>query len=95
MAGNDDVPETLSSHLDSSGDSINSYRAALEVSEVRTNGASNLTIEEFGERCSRIVRSLRVQEKTTLESIHDVNQVVLAAYQQQCRRNLTNEKLTT
>ena len=95
MTGNDDIPETLSSHLDSSGDSINSYRAALEVSEVRTNGASNLTIEKFGERCSRIIRSLRVQEKTSLDSIHDVNQTVLAAFQQQCRRNATNGKLTT
>ena len=90
-----DVPETISSHLDSSGDSINSYRAALEVSDVKSGAVSNLTIEEFGERCSRIVRSLRVQEKTSLESIHDVNQTVLAAYQQQCRRNATNEKLTT
>ena len=94
MTEQEDVAEIISSQLDTSGDSINSYRAALEVSDVKAGGASNLTIEEFGERCSRIIKSLRVQEKTSLDSIHDVNQTVLAAYQQQCRRNTTNEKLT-
>ena len=47
MAENDTPPETISSHLDTSGDSINSYRAALEVSDIKSGGASNLTIEEF------------------------------------------------
>ena len=95
MSDNDTAPELVSSQLDTSGDSINSYRAALEDSDVKSGGASNLTIEEFGERCERIIKNLRVQEKTSLDSIHDVNQMVLKAYHQQCRRNATNGKLTS
>ena len=93
MSGDNSV-ETISSTLNSSGDSINSYRAELENSDIKKGGLSDLTIEEFSERSMKIIRNLRVQERTSLESIKHVNDAISSAYTEQARRNRTNEKLT-
>ena len=93
MSGDNSV-ETISSTLNSSGDSINSYRAELENSDIKKGGLSDLTIQEFSERSMKIIKNLRVQERTSLESIKHVNDAISSAFTEQVRRNRTNEKLT-
>ena len=51
-------PETLSSTLNSTGDSLNSYRAALAESETKKDKVSDLTMEEFADRTSKILKKL-------------------------------------
>lgn len=93
MAEPNNSVETIGSSLNSTCDSICSYRAELENSDIKKGGLSNLTIGEFSERCQKILRSLRVQEKTSLDSIRSVNDALNVAFTEQQRRNRTNEKL--
>ena len=94
MNGENNSVETISSSLNTSGDSINSYRAELENSDIKKGGSSDLTIEEFSQRCLKIIKNLRVQERTSLDSIRSVNESLNVAFTEQVRRNRTNEKLT-
>ena len=73
----------LSSSLNSTTDSLQSYRAGTAGEEI--DEAQLLSCEEFVEKSSTVLKHLRSQQKVSLKSIED-------AYALQIRRNSTTDK---
>ena len=84
--GND--PISLSSGLDSTNDSLLSYRAETESHALQNGEFKSLNVDVLAEKCFEIIGCLRSQEKTSMSSIQ-----MLA--QEQARRNKSSSKLTT
>ena len=81
-------PITLSSGLDSTNDSLLSFRAETECTAAKTGDFKALDVNVLAEKCFEILGCLRSQEKTSMNSIS-----LLA--QEQARRNRSTEKLVT
>ena len=75
---------TLSDGLNSTGDSLQSYRAEL-INESLEEGRL-LNCEEFIEKSNLVLGHLRSQQKISLTAIEEI-------YNRQLRRNKTSDKL--
>ena len=84
--GND--PISLSSNLDSTNDSLLSYRAEAETDAMTSGEFKSLDVELLSQKCHEILGCLRSQEKTSMNSIQ-----ILA--NEQARRNKSSSKLIT
>ena len=85
MSENPPVIE-LSSNMDSTNDSLASYRAEVVDSAEKTGEYAGLDVDTLVTKCGEILTCLRTQEKTSLNSIS-----ILA--QEQVRRNKSSAKL--
>ena len=74
----------LSSILDSTTDSIQSFRAGVAGEEIEA--ARFLTYEEFASKSNLVLKHLRSQQKVSLKSIEEM-------YASQIRRNQTSDRL--
>ena len=81
-----DDPITLSSGLDTTNDSLISYRAEVQSSDAQPGELAALDMDTLQQKCTEILSCLRSQEKTALSSIN-----VLA--NEQLRRNKSNSRL--
>lgn len=79
-------PIILSSGLDSTNDSLISYRADIETTVSKTGEYKALDVNLLSEKCFEILGCLRSQEKTAMNSITGLAQ-------EQARRNRSTEKL--
>lgn len=79
----DTVP-TISTELNSTTDSFQSYRAELFNESLQAG--TLLTCEEFVEKSNVVLGHLRSQQKISLKAIEDI-------YQKQVRRNQTSDKM--
>ena len=75
---------TLSEGLNSTNDSLQSFRAEL-INESLQSGRL-LNCQEFMEKSNLILSHLRSQQQISLKSIEEI-------YQRQIRRNTTSDKL--
>ena len=74
----------LSSSLNSTNDSIQSYRAGVVGEEI--NDSQLLSCEEFMAKSTTVVKHLRSQQKVSLKTIEEM-------YATQLRRNTTSDRL--
>ena len=81
---NESGPIEVSSALDSTNDSIQSYRAGVADEDI--DNAQYLTYEEFASKSNVVVKHLRSQQKVSLKSIEEM-------YALQLRRNRTSDRL--
>ena len=81
-------PVTLSSGLDSTNDSLLSYRAEVESAAAQTGEFKTLDVDVLSEKCAEILGCLRSQEKTAMNSIN-------CLAHEQARRNKSTCKLVS
>ena len=74
----------LNSSLNSTNDSIQSYRAAVAGEEI--SDSQLLTCEEFLTKSTTVIKHLRSQQKVSLKTIEEM-------YATQIRRNKTSDRL--
>ena len=86
MGEND--PISLSSGLDTTNDSLLSYRAETEATAAQHGEYKSLDVDVLTEKCHEILGCLRSQEKTSMNSIS------LLAHEQ-ARRNKSTSKLVS
>ena len=79
-------PIELSSNLDSTNDSLISYRAEAVTLSEKAGDFLGLDVDTLVEKCSEILACLRTQEKTSMNSIN-----ILA--HEQARRNKSSGRL--
>ena len=76
--------EVISSQLNSTNDSLQSYRAELINESLQQ--VKLLSCEDFVEKSSVLLGHMRSQQKISLKSLEEV-------YQRQVRRNQTSDKM--
>ena len=84
MDETENEPIEVSSALESTNDSIQSFRACVAAEDIES--AQYLTDEEFASKSNLVLKHLRSQQKVSLKSIEEM-------YALQLRRNTTSDRL--